>query len=168
MCSSDLSMRGYGYWVAASSALLFALSTGACGDDDDGGAGAPGTGGGAGTGGTGGTGNISCTPSDKGACTNETDCPLVKSGKLRDTTQVCGQGCLQDMDPATCTVTCVVMETGATQGCSVCYASLAKCAIDECLAQCAADPTTAGCNQCQIDKGCRSTFDECSGLTTSS
>jgi hypothetical protein len=157
-------MHRYGYWVAAT-AVLFALSTGACGDDDDdGAAGAAGASGGAGSGGS---GNVSCTPSDKGACTNATDCPKVESGEIRMAAQTCGLGCLTDADPGTCAVTCIVKETSATPGCSACYAGLVKCASEMCLAECAAAPSSAACNQCQIDKGCRSTFDQCSGLTSS-
>ncbi len=148
--------------------VVLGLSTGACGDDDDdGSAGASGasssSGGATGSGGAGQT--VSCTvAADSGACRNATDCPKVETGEIRTAAQSCGLGCLANADPSTCTVMCIVTETGATSGCSTCYAALAGCAAQKCLASCAADPASAACNQCQIDQGCRSAFDTCSGL----
>lgn len=153
-------MRGLGYWLLGS--LVILLSTGACGDDEDepdGGAGAPGSGGS-------GSGNVSCTPGPDGACTNASDCPKVESGEIRTAAQTCGLGCLGNADAGTCAVTCIVEKTGASAGCSACYAGLVKCATEKCLAECGAAPGSAECNQCQIDMNCRSGFDACSGLKT--
>jgi hypothetical protein len=131
-----------------------------CGDDDKDDKGG-------GTGGTGGSGmNVECTPGAGGACQNDGDCPAVESGEARMSAQMCGLGCLQDQDPGTCAVTCIVGDTGMSVACSTCYAQLVGCASDNCVAQCANDPTAAECNQCQIDAGCRSDFDACSGLKT--
>ena len=158
--------RGFfvGLFLAAS-----ALPAIGCGDDDDGdddgGTGGTGTGG-TGTGGTGGGMNVVCTPGGGGACQNDTDCPKVESGEARMDSQTCGLRCLQNDDPPTCTVGCIVDEAAITQACAVCYATLAGCARDNCLAPCSMDPASTECNQCQIDEGCRSDFDDCSGLTT--
>ncbi|HVR18665.1 MAG TPA: hypothetical protein VMS65_03180 [Polyangiaceae bacterium] len=147
--------RGFfvGFVLAAS-----ALPAVGCGDDDSGDDG--------GTGGTGGGMNVECTPGGGGACQNETDCPKVESGEARMDSQTCGLRCLENADPGMCTVGCIVQEAAVTQACAICYATLAGCAADNCLAQCSADAASAECNQCQIDSGCRSAFDDCSGLTT--
>jgi hypothetical protein len=145
--------------------VLLASAAYGCGDDgedDDGGAGTAGS---AGSGGSGGSNaNVSCTPGGGGACTNDDDCPKVESGEIRTSAQTCGLGCLEEDDPGPCAVTCIVMETAASPACATCYAGVVKCASDNCLAQCGADPTSDECNQCQIDAGCRTEFDACSGL----
>jgi hypothetical protein len=116
--------------------------------------------------GTGGGANVSCTPGGGGACQNETDCPKVVSGEARSTSQVCGLSCREDDDPATCSVGCIVRDAEITQACAVCYATLVGCAAENCLVPCSADPAGTDCVQCQIDSGCRSGFDDCSGLET--
>jgi hypothetical protein len=65
-----------------------------------------------------------------------------------------------------CAVTCIVDDTGMSAECSTCYAALVACTIDNCLTECGAAPASDACTQCQIDSGCRSDFDDCSGLTT--
>lgn len=149
------------YLANASMVLAFTLVAAACGgdDDDDSNQNTAGTGGG-------GNQNVACEPSDDGACTNEGDCPKVRSGEARMASQSCGLGCQQDDNPGMCAVSCIVQETQISQGCAVCYATLVGCASENCLAACAADPTSAACNQCQVDAGCRADFDSCSGLTT--
>lgn len=146
--------------------FLLASAAYGCGDDeDDGGGSNAGSAGSAGSGGSGGSNaNVSCEPGGGGACTNDDDCPKVESGEIRMSAQGCGLGCLEDDDPATCAVTCIVMETDASAACAACYAGTVKCATDNCLAQCGADPASDECNQCQIDSGCRTEFDACSGL----
>ena len=148
--------RGFfvGLFLAAS-----ALPAVGCGDDDDGDDDG-------GTGGTGGGMNVECTPGGDGDCQNETDCPKVESGEARMDSQTCGRSCLENPDPPTCTVGCIVQQAGITQECAVCYATLAGCAAERCLAVCSDDPAGDACNQCQIDMGCRGDFDDCSGLTT--
>jgi hypothetical protein len=79
---------------------------------------------------------------------------------------MCGMSCLQDADPGMCAVGCIVADVEISQGCAVCYATLVGCAFDNCLAECGSDAASAECNQCQIDSGCRASFDSCSGLTT--
>lgn len=162
-------MRVRADWLLVSVAVLAAALTSACGDDDDdknSGSGGGSSGGAASGSGGSGEQNVTCTPSDKGDCTNDNDCPKVESGEIRSASQSCGLSCLQNSDPGTCAVTCIVMQTQASQACSICYATLVQCASQKCLGQCAADPTSAACDQCQIDQGCRGDFDTCSGLTT--
>ncbi len=160
--------------VLLSFSVVLASAAYGCGDDEDddgGGAGTAGSAGSSGSSGKGGSsgsggtnGNVSCAPSDDGACTNEDDCPKVETGEIRMSAQTCGLGCLEEDDPGPCAVACIVMETEASAGCAACYAGLVKCATDNCLAQCGADPASDECNQCQIDEGCRDDFDACSGL----
>jgi hypothetical protein len=131
-----------------------------CGDDDDG----DDDDGGGGTGG--GSMNVECTPGGGGACQNDDDCPIVESGTARGEAQDCGLDCQDNSDPGTCTVTCIVTNTGLTPDCSTCYAALVGCVAEHCLGQCSTDPNSTDCVECQIDEGCRSTFDACSGLDT--
>ena len=138
----------------------YALPTAGCGGDDDD------DDGGDGDNGTGGSMNVMCTPGEDGACQNETDCPLVENGDARTAAQDCGEDCQLDDDPATCAVGCIVDE-GVTQACAVCYATLVGCAADNCLAECGGtNAASAECTECQIESGCRSDFDACSGLVT--
>ena len=154
-------MRIHGVWFVAFGATLI-VSMGACGgDDDDSSAGSSGM---QGSGGA--EQNVPCDASKDGTCTNETDCPMVITGKIRESAQTCGVGCLQDTDPGMCSVSCIVQDTGATPACSACYAALIGCAAQNCLGQCGSDPKSSACTQCQIEKGCRTQFDSCSGLTT--
>src|SRR5262245_36731603 len=149
-----------------------ALALPACGDDDedddggDGGGGTSGTGGMAGEGTGGGGMTVECTPGGGGACQNEMDCPAVESGEAREDTGDCGLSCLQNDDPPTCTVACVMQEAGLSMGCAVCYATLVGCATDNCLAECGTTPDAPDCTRCQIDSGCRGAYDDCSGLMT--
>jgi hypothetical protein len=143
-------------------AVLFgavALSAVACGDDDD-------DGDDANTGGTGGGGqNVECTPGGGGACQNEDDCPAVMDGTARSAAQMCGFDCQQNDDPATCTVTCIVDTAETSAACSTCYAALVGCASEKCLVECQT-PASDACTECQIEEGCRTDFDTCSGLDT--
>ena len=138
--------------VLATGALLGT----ACGDDDDGG-----------NAGTGGTGmNVECTPGGGGVCQNDVDCLVVESGDARESAQRCGMMCVQDMNPGMCAVGCIVADIEISPECAGCYAALVGCAFDNCFAECSTDAASAECNQCQMDSGCRSDFDTCSGLTT--
>jgi hypothetical protein len=135
---------------------LAALPATACGDDDDGG-----------DGGNGDDGeNVECTPGEGGSCQNETDCVVVENGEARLSARTCGLGCQQDMDPATCAVTCIVDDIEISQACATCYAALVGCAAMLCPGECGTNPASDECTQCQIDEGCRASFDSCSGLTT--
>jgi hypothetical protein len=157
---------GFGFAMA-----LVTLSCGDDSDDDDdsdGGSGgsAGSSSGSAGKGGSGGTGsqNVSCDPEEDTVCQNENDCDAVESGEARASAQSCGLGCLEDDDPGVCAVSCIVEDTDISSECATCYAGSVQCASENCLAECAADPTSDDCNQCQIDAGCRSEFNDCSGL----
>ena len=144
---------------------VYALPVAGCGGDDDDDDGGDDNG----NGGTSGTGmNVMCEPGAggaDGACLNETDCPLVENGDARAAAQDCGEDCQLDDDPATCAVGCIMAE-GVTQACSICYATLVGCAAENCLAECGSAAATEECNLCQIESGCRSAFDDCSGLVT--
>jgi hypothetical protein len=156
---------GFGFATA-----LITLSCGDDSDDDDSSGGSAGTssagkGGSAGTGGSGGTSqNVTCDPEADTVCQNENDCAAVESGEARASAQSCGLGCLEDEDPGVCAVSCIVEDTDISAECATCYAGSVQCASENCLAECAADPTSDDCNQCQIDAGCRSDFNDCSGL----
>jgi hypothetical protein len=156
---------GFGFAVA-----LVTLSCGDDSDDDDSGGGSGGSAGSAsgsaGKGGTGGSGsqNVSCDPDANTTCQNDNDCEAVESGEARLSAQSCGLGCLQDDEPGECAVSCIVEETGVSAECAACYAGSVQCATENCLAECAADPASLDCNECQIDAGCRSDFNDCSGL----
>jgi hypothetical protein len=115
-----------------------------------------------GNGGTPATGNVMCDPSVNGVCQNDTDCPFVDDGTARITAGSCGQGCIgKDED---CSRDCIVMMLDMTSECASCYADTVNCTIMNCLAECIGDPEADACKECQVDKGCRAAFDECSGL----
>jgi hypothetical protein len=160
-------------------ALLGAGIYGCGGDDDDDSGATGGTGGSAGsssaTGGAAGSSApaVTCTPAaggaggaGAGACLNTADCPIVEGGTARTAAQSCGLGCMSDADPETCSANCVASETGLSTECATCYSDLVGCTMQNCLADCAADPAAAACTDCQMTSGCRTTFDECSGLQT--
>ena len=112
------------------------------------------------------SGNVNCDPNGDGACETDQDCPKVRSGVARSTAQTCGLGCLDDPDPETCSVQCIVENEDMSPECAACYAGVVGCATENCLAECAASPASDACTQCQIDAGCRADFDTCSGLET--
>jgi hypothetical protein len=115
-----------------------------------------------GNGGTPGTGNVMCDPSVNGVCQNDTDCPFVDDGTARITAGSCGQGCIgKDED---CSRDCILMMLDMTSECASCYADTVNCTIMNCLSECVGDPEADACKECQVDKGCRAAFDECSGL----
>jgi len=167
------------------SALILLTATGVgiagcSGDDDDNNGGGGGTGGTSsasagepavtagqpsGTGGSPDSGNPSCDPSENGVCQNDTDCPSVSSGEARMAAGTCGLGCLGSSD-ADCASSCIVDETHMTSECATCYADAVACATKECRTPCVQDgPESDACKQCQVDKGCRAAFNECSGLS---
>lgn len=108
--------------------------------------------------------NVACNPSGSGACQNADDCPIIAEGKARSAASSCGQGCLGQADEAGCARTCVVKETHLSTTCADCYVGIVRCTIMKCLSACAANPESPDCFKCQVDMGCRSTFDTCSGL----
>ncbi|HXK16751.1 MAG TPA: hypothetical protein VNG33_03020 [Polyangiaceae bacterium] len=109
------------------------------------------------------SGNVMCDPTQNGVCQNDTDCPSVASGDARLAAGTCGQGCLGSADK-NCAVDCIVMKTDMTPDCATCYAGAVACATMNCLAQCIQDPEAADCKACQVEKGCRADFNDCSGL----
>jgi hypothetical protein len=160
--------------IISALALLSVASLGVagCGGDDD-----DDTMGGGGTGGTsvvpqGGepsaagadtSGNVMCDPTEKGVCQNDMDCPFVVDGTARISAGKCGQGCVESEDE-NCSRDCILKELDMSSECATCYADTVNCTIKNCLGECILDPEAAECKQCQVDKGCRAAFDECSGL----
>ncbi|HVY30577.1 MAG TPA: hypothetical protein VHB79_28655 [Polyangiaceae bacterium] len=162
--------------ILAALALLTVASLGAvgCGDDDDS---SNNTGGTSSTGGepssenggeapsaSGGqaSGNVMCDPTVNGICQNETDCPFVVDGTARLTAGECGKGCVGKAE--TCSRDCILDMLKMSSDCASCYADTVNCTIKNCVTVCFADPEADVCKQCQVDKGCRKAFDECSGL----
>jgi hypothetical protein len=153
--------------------------SGCGGDDDDDSAGTAGKGSTAGTssggtssGGSDGDGgeatgnpNLGCDPEAATTCQNETDCPYVVDGTARTTAQTCGKSteCLSGQDP-NCARSCILESLEMTEDCAGCYADFVNCTIAKCLGDCLQNPNSEACTGCQVSKGCRETFDTCSGL----
>jgi len=119
-----------------------------------------------GTGATGGepaTGNVTCDPAENGVCQNDQDCPFVVDGRARIAAGTCGKGCLASSDE-NCARDCLLEELDMSSDCAQCYVDTVACTVMECLGECVSDPEADACKQCQVDKGCRAAFDECSGL----
>lgn len=167
-------------FISALAALAIAsLGLAGCsGDDDDSSSSKGGSGNTAGTattnagspsGGDGSTptagassGNVMCDATQNGVCQNPMDCPFVADGTARLTAGTCGQGCIGK--PANCSRDCILKMLDMSSDCASCYADTVNCTIMNCLAECIGDPEADACKQCQVDKGCRSAFDACSGL----
>jgi hypothetical protein len=113
-----------------------------------------------------GFGSVACHPAGSGACQNTADCPIVESGKARKSASDCGLTCLAGTpdEQTMCAKTCVVDDTKLSSDCAECYVGIVGCSRDHCLAACLADPDSKACFDCQVENGCRATFDECSGL----
>jgi hypothetical protein len=162
-------------FAALAMVTVASLGVAGCGGDDNDSAntgGSPSTGGepssnggepASSNGGEPGTGNVTCDPTQKGVCQNDMDCPFVVDGTARMTAGTCGQGCVGNSDE-NCSRDCILEKLDMSQGCAKCYADTVNCTIENCLGQCIADPEADECKQCQVDKGCRAAFDECSGL----
>jgi hypothetical protein len=164
-----------------SALVLVTLSVAACGgdDDDDDNGGNAGTSGSstAGTsssnggeppsssGGAPPTGNVMCDADADTTCQNPTDCPFVENGQARITSGECGRMCLLtgNMDPA-CPVDCILGEIEMTADCADCYSAATLCGIENCADECLEDPEAEVCQTCLVDAGCRSDFNDCSGL----
>lgn len=120
---------------------------------------------GEGGGGTAPTGNVACDASNDTTCQNAMDCPFVVDGSARTTAQACGKNqCLGSADE-NCARDCILEELEMSSECAACYADFVNCTIMHCVAACIADPDSDGCHECQVNEGCRPTFDDCSGLT---
>lgn len=112
----------------------------------------------------GGFSNVACNPTGTGACQNTPDCPIIIGGTARSSAQTCGQGCLGQPDQKACARACVIKDTKLSEGCADCYVNIVDCTIMNCVSACLSDANSTGCYQCQVEKGCRATFDTCSGL----
>ena len=151
-----------GRWVVLGLISAAMAAVGGCNDEGDNG----GDGAGGQAVGSGGSSTTECDETQNGVCQNETDCPLVHSGQARSTASTCGIGCLGDADEATCGAECVVAESNLTTECAACYIAIVNCSRTNCLIECATDPESSDCFDCQVANGCRTAFDECSGLST--
>jgi hypothetical protein len=108
------------------------------------------------------TGNVECDATQQGVCQNEMDCPFVADGTARLTAGSCGQGCIGKAE--TCSRDCILMMLDMSSECASCYADTVNCTIMNCLSECIGAAETDACKMCQVDKGCREEFDQCSGL----
>jgi hypothetical protein len=116
-----------------------------------------------------------CDATQKGTCQNDMDCPFVVDGSARKTAQACGQECvLSGSTDENCGRDCILNGSDAgspaikgidmSSECAQCYADIVACTAANCLGQCLQAPDSAACKTCQEEKGCRSAFDDCSGL----
>jgi hypothetical protein len=64
----------------------------------------------------------------------------------------------------TCTQDCMLQKLQMSSECATCYADTVNCTIMKCLNECLGAAESDACKQCQVDKGCRAAFDDCSGL----
>jgi hypothetical protein len=110
-----------------------------------------------------------------GACTNAADLTLLdtadKQAGVKTKATTCAMGCLADANPGTCSAACVKKDTGLSDGCSACYATVIVCTITNCVNFCAAAPSSADCVNCQNGKDpstthvdCVTPFYACTGL----
>lgn len=145
-------------------ATAFAL-VGCSGDDDGDGGGTAGKGNEPTAGAPGdGDPNLSCDPAEETTCQNATDCDFVVDGSARTTAQTCGKEQCLGSDDENCARDCILESLEMTSDCAACYADFVNCTIANCIGACIADPDSDGCHECQETKGCRPTFDTCSGL----
>lgn len=127
--------------------------------------GTPGTNGGEpGTNGGAPSGNVMCDPTADGVCQNAMDCPVVVDGTARIEAGKCGQTCLSTPDDKDCSRDCILEMVAMSSDCAQCYADTVACTIMNCLGACVKDPEATACKECQVEKGCRAAFNECSGL----
>jgi hypothetical protein len=110
------------------------------------------------------SGNVMCDPTADGVCQNAMDCPFVVDGTARIKAGECGKGCLSTPDDENCSRDCILDALDMSGECAQCYADTVACTIKNCLGACINDPEAAACKECQVEKGCRAAFDECSGL----
>jgi hypothetical protein len=110
------------------------------------------------------SGNVACDPAANTTCQNDKDCPFVADGEAREAAQTCGKSCLGNADK-NCSRDCILAKLAMSSSCATCYADFVSCTVAKCLGPCLADPNGAACLTCQETKGCRSAFNDCSGLT---
>jgi len=109
------------------------------------------------------SGNVMCDPTADGVCQNPMDCPFVVDGTARIEAGTCGKRCLGNADE-NCARDCMLETLDMSGECAQCYADTVACTIMNCLGVCINDPEADACKECQVEKGCRAAFDECSGL----
>ena len=110
------------------------------------------------------SGTVTCDPTAEGVCQNAMDCPFVVDGTARIEAGTCGKECLMNGGGEDCSRDCILKKLDMSSECAQCYADTVACTIKECLGVCLADPEATACKECQVEKGCRAAFDECSGL----
>lgn len=157
--------------IAAFAVLTVAsLSAVGCGGDDDDSTGN--------TGGTSNTGgepsssdggmpsvNVSCDATENGVCQNDMDCPFVVDGTARTKAQSCGTDCVLSGDTdENCARDCMLKDLEMSEDCAGCYGAFVNCTKENCLSVCISAPASDECAQCQVEKGCRGEFNDCSGL----
>lgn len=109
------------------------------------------------------SGNVMCDPTEEGVCQNAMDCPFVVDGTARIEAGKCGQNCLSSGEED-CSRDCILEMLAMSSDCAQCYADTVACTIMNCLGACINNPEAEACKECQVEKGCRAAFDECSGL----
>jgi len=126
--------------------------------------GEPASNGGESAGGAPSTGNVACDPTAETACQNEGDCAAVQSGAARMAAGVCGQGeCLGAAD-SNCAITCIQKTVDVSDECADCYGAIVACTAANCFNRCVGKSEADDCKACQVEMGCRETFNTCSGL----
>jgi hypothetical protein len=110
------------------------------------------------------SGNVMCDPTAEGVCQNAMDCPFVVDGTARIEAGKCGQDCLKSPDDPDCSRDCILQMLAMSSECAQCYADTVACTIMNCLGVCFNAAESAACKECQVEKGCRAAFNECSGL----
>ena len=110
------------------------------------------------------SGNVMCDPTAEGVCQNAMDCPFVVDGTARIEAGTCGKQCLMTGGDEDCPRECILETLEMSSECAQCYVDTVNCTILNCTGVCINDPEAAACKECQVEKGCRATFNECSGL----
>jgi hypothetical protein len=108
--------------------------------------------------------NVMCDPTAEGVCQNATDCPFVVDGTARMEAGTCGQSCFMTGGDEDCARDCILENLDMSSECAQCYADTVACTIANCLGPCLGASESAACRECQVEKGCRAAFNECSGL----
>jgi hypothetical protein len=125
-------------------------------------------------------------PDGPNACRNDSDCAIINTGLVRAIVKEIALSC-RSHEPmpgvpeaeriaacekmATCNTDDVkkvtamkIMAPGISDACGQCYTGIALCSIAFCLSPCAADADAIDCVKCQFDAGCRTVYEQCSGL----
>ena len=108
--------------------------------------------------------NVMCDPTEEGVCQNAMDCPFVVDGTARIEAGKCGQQCVSSGGGEDCSRDCILEMLEMSSECAQCYADTVDCTIANCLGPCLGASESVACKECQVEKGCRAAFNECSGL----